>query len=89
MSQRWIRIAYVVFGLIAIATGIQGLVKGDGDSVWGGLQVAFGVGWLLMAFFLPRYAARNQAWMDRQRSRVEGFGAMSFLPDSDSDPQDR
>lgn len=77
------RIGYVVFGLVFIAAGILGLVRGDGSSASGGIQVALGVGWLLIAFFRPRYSSRFDAAIERQRSRVEGFGAMSFLPDQD------
>lgn len=45
------RIACVVFGLTLIATGISWLVKGNGNSTSGGIQVAIGVGWLLVAAF--------------------------------------
>jgi hypothetical protein len=45
------RIAYVVFGVILIATGISWLLKGDGHSASGWIQVALGVGWLLVAVF--------------------------------------
>jgi hypothetical protein len=42
------RIAYVVFGVTSIAIGISWLVKGDGHSASGGIQVALGVGWLML-----------------------------------------
>ena len=48
MIPRWIRIAYVVFGLTFVAIGISWLVKGNGYSASGGIQVAIGVGWLLL-----------------------------------------
>jgi hypothetical protein len=54
---RWMRIAYVVFGLTGVAFGISLLVKGN--SVSGGVQVAIGVGWLLVAAFKGRWSASH------------------------------
>ena len=53
------RIAYVVFGLTFVAIGISWLVKGDGNSASGGIQVAIGVGWLLVATFKGRRSASH------------------------------
>jgi hypothetical protein len=43
------RIAYVVFGVTSISIGIPWLVNGDGHSASGGIQVALGTGWLMLA----------------------------------------
>jgi hypothetical protein len=56
---RWARIAYVVFGLTFIAAGILGLVKGNGNSASGGIQVALGIGCLLAAAFKGRRPASH------------------------------
>lgn len=53
------RIAYVVLGLAFIAIGISWLVKGNGNSASGGIQVAIGVGWLLIAAFKGRRSASH------------------------------
>jgi hypothetical protein len=53
------RITYIVFGLIFVAIGISLLVKGNGNSASGGIQVALGVGWLLVAVFKGRRSASH------------------------------
>ena len=53
------RIAYVVLGLAFVAIGISGLFKGNGNSASGGIQVAIGVGWLLIAAFKGRQSASH------------------------------
>jgi len=59
VTPRWMRIAYVVFGVTLIATGISWLVKGDGNSASGEIQIALGVGWLLLAAFKGRRSASH------------------------------
>ena len=54
MIPRWMRIAYVAFGLTFVAIGISWLAQGNGNSARGGIQVAIGVGWLLVAAFKGR-----------------------------------
>jgi hypothetical protein len=53
------RIAYVVIGLTFVAIGILWLVKGNGYSPSGGIQVALGVGWLLVGVFKGRRPASH------------------------------
>jgi hypothetical protein len=75
------RIAFLVLGLTWLILGAWSLAEGDiGHGV---AQLALGVGWLLLSFFGDRFHAWLDATRERQRSRVEGFGAMSFLPDRD------
>lgn len=57
MIPRWMRSAYVIFGVTWFAIGISWLVKGDGNSAIGGIQIALGVGWLLLAAFKGRRSA--------------------------------
>jgi hypothetical protein len=87
VTPRSYRIAGFVFSAFWTGLGVWSLATGD--YILGCLQVALGVGWLLRAFFRPRYSSRFEAAIERQRSRVEGFGAMSFLPDTDSDSQNQ
>jgi hypothetical protein len=72
VTPRWIRIGYVAFGVTWIAMGISSLVKGDGDSTVGGIQVALGVGWLLLAAFKSkRFASLPKHEPDGVTVRVD------------------
>jgi hypothetical protein len=59
VTPRWTRIGFVAFGVTWIAIGISSLVKGDGNSAIGGIQVALGVGWLLLAVFKSKRSASH------------------------------
>jgi hypothetical protein len=75
------RVAFLVFGLTWLTLGTLALTEGDtGEGV---VKLALGIGWLLVVFFRDRFAPRYDAALEGQRSRVEGFGAMPFLPDRD------
>jgi hypothetical protein len=85
VTPRWYRITMFVFAVVWAALGVWSLA--DGDYAGGAFDLALGVAWLLMAFFRDRLAPRFVAARERQRARVEGQGALSFLPDPDSRPQ--
>lgn len=87
VTPRWFRIAMFVSAAFWTAVGVSALA--EGDYVNGGFNLALGVAWLLMALFRDRFAPRLEAALERQRARVEGQGALSFLPDSDSRPQSK
>jgi hypothetical protein len=76
-----------IFAGVWVGLGVWALA--DGPYAKGGLDLALGVAWLLMAFFRDRFAPKFEAALKRQRARVEGHGAMSFLPDPDSRPQSK
>jgi hypothetical protein len=65
------RIAYVAFGLTLVAIGISWLVKGNGPSTSGGIQVAIGVGWLLIAAFKGRQSDSHSK-SERDAARPPG-----------------
>jgi hypothetical protein len=87
VAPLWVRIVLFVFGLIWLTLGILTLTEGDTGQ--GVVQLALGVGWLLMGFFRDRLAPRFEAARERQCARVEGKGAHSFLPDTASRPQNK
>jgi hypothetical protein len=81
VNPRATRIGGFVFAAMFTFLGLWGLVQGESFQGWFYLVLA--VGWLLIGIFKPRFASREAAWLNRQRSRVEGFGSKSFLPDRD------
>jgi hypothetical protein len=87
VTPRWHRITMFVFAGVWAGLGVWAL--SDGHYAQAGLDLALGVAWLSMAFFRDRFAPRFEAALERQRARVKGHGAMSFLPDPDSHPQSK
>jgi len=81
MIPRFYRVAFFIFAGLWTVFGVWALAKGD--YVQGGVNLALGVGWLLIALFRDRIAPKSEALLERQRARVKGFGALSFQPDSD------
>lgn len=49
MTPRWIRIAFLVFGLAWLTIGT--LTLAEGDTGPGVVKLALGIGWLLVAAF--------------------------------------
>ena len=49
MTPRWMRFAFLVFGLSWLTFGTLTLI--DGDTGTGVVQLALGIGWLLVAAF--------------------------------------
>ena len=87
MTPRAHRIASFVFAGLWAVFGVWALAKGD--YVQGGINLALSVGWLLVALFRDRFIPRGEALLQRQRARVEGFGALSFQGESDSRPESK
>jgi hypothetical protein len=87
LTPRAHRIASFVFAAFWTGLGVWSLTKGE--YFFGGSYLVFAVAWLLIAFVRPMYSSRFAAAIERQRSRVEGYGAMSFLPDTDCDSQNQ
>jgi hypothetical protein len=83
-TPRFYRISFFVFAGLWAVSCVWALAKGD--YVQAGINFALSVGWLLMAVFRERFAPRSEALLERQRSRLKGFGALTFQPDSDSRP---
>jgi hypothetical protein len=86
-DPRFYRISFCVFAGLWAFFGVW--VLAQGDYVQGGVNLALSVGWLLVAVFRDKIAPRSEALLERQRARVEGFGALSFQPDSDLRPKDK
>jgi hypothetical protein len=76
-----------VFAAVWAGLGVSSLI--DGDYAKGAFDLALGVAWLLMALFRDRLAPRFESALERQRARVEGQGAISFLPDPASRSQNK
>lgn len=49
MTPRWMRISYLIFGLVWLTLGTLSLI--DGDTGTGIIQLALGIAWLLVAAF--------------------------------------
>lgn len=87
MTPRWARIGFAVFALVWAGLGVWSLAGGEyGTAAY---QLALSVAWLLVFLFRDRFAPGFEAALERQRARVEGHGAISFLPDPDSDSQNK
>jgi uncharacterized membrane protein YtjA (UPF0391 family) len=87
VTPRWARIGFAVFALVWAGLGVWSLAGGEyGTAAY---QLALSVAWLLVFLFRDRFAPGFEAALERQRARVEGHGAISFLPDPDSDSQNK
>jgi hypothetical protein len=80
MTPRHYRLALFVLAGFWVVLGIGALARGDY------LQCGISVVWVLVALFRVRFGGSEDR-VERQRARLEGFGALTFQADADSRPE--